>query len=102
VVELLRWVGLGDRMHCPAAGALRGREAARRHRPGADRAAELLLADEPTGNVDPSLARRLLRLFMELNRLGTSVLIATHDLALMDQLNVRRLVLGDGRLHIDE
>jgi cell division transport system ATP-binding protein len=62
----------------------------------------ILLADEPTGNVDPSLARRLLRLFIELNRLGTSVLIATHDLALMDQLDARRLVLGDGRLHIDE
>jgi cell division transport system ATP-binding protein len=37
-----------------------------------------------------------------LNRLGTSVVIATHDLALMDQLDARRLVLGDGRLHIDE
>jgi cell division transport system ATP-binding protein len=63
---------------------------------------DLLLADEPTGNVDPSLARRLLRLFIELNRLGTSVVIATHDFSLMDQLDVRRLVLGDGRLHIDE
>jgi cell division transport system ATP-binding protein len=52
--------------------------------------------------VDPSLARRLLRLFVELNRLGTSVVIATHDLALMDQLDARRLVLGEGRLHIDD
>jgi cell division transport system ATP-binding protein len=40
---------------------------------------ELLLADEPTGNVDPSLATRLLHLFQELNRFGTTVLIATHD-----------------------
>jgi cell division transport system ATP-binding protein len=63
---------------------------------------ELLLADEPTGNVDPSLARRLLRLFIELNRLGTSVVIATHDLTLMDQIDACRLVLGEGRLHIDE
>ena len=62
---------------------------------------ELLLADEPTGNVDPSLARRLLRLFLELHRSGTSVLIATHDLGLMDKFDgARRLVLGDGRLHI--
>jgi cell division transport system ATP-binding protein len=63
---------------------------------------ELLLADEPTGNVDPSLAHRLLRLFVELNRLGTSVVIATHDFTLMDQVDARRLVLADGRLHIDE
>ena len=102
VVELLRWVGLGDRMHVlppVLSGGEKQRAAIARAlivRP------ELLLADEPTGNVDPSLARRLLRLFIELNRLGTSVVIATHDLALMDQLDVRRLVLGDGRLHIDE
>jgi cell division transport system ATP-binding protein len=63
---------------------------------------ELILADEPTGNVDPPLARRLLRLFLELNRLGTSVVIATHDLALMDLVDARRLVLAEGRLHVDE
>ena len=102
VVELLRWVGLGDRMHVlppVLSGGEKQRAAIARAlivRP------ELLLADEPTGNVDPSLARRLLRLFIELNRLGTSVVIATHDLTLMDQLDARRLVLGDGRLHIDE
>jgi cell division transport system ATP-binding protein len=61
---------------------------------------ELLLADEPTGNVDPPLARRLLRLFVELNRLGTSVVIATHDIALMDMFDARRLVLNDGRLDV--
>jgi cell division transport system ATP-binding protein len=102
VVELLRWVGLGDRMHMlppVLSGGEKQRAAIARAlivRP------DLLLADEPTGNVDPSLARRLLRLFIELNRLGTSVVIATHDFSLMDQLDVRRLVLGDGRLHIDE
>jgi cell division transport system ATP-binding protein len=59
-----------------------------------------LLADEPTGNVDPVIANRLLRLFVELNRLGTSVIIATHDYALMDQLDAPRLVLLDGQLQI--
>ena len=101
VVELLRWVGLGERMHA-LPPVLSGGE---KQRAAIARALiaqpELLLADEPTGNVDPSLARRLLRLFIELNRLGTSVVIATHDLALMDQVNARRLVLGDGQLHID-
>jgi cell division transport system ATP-binding protein len=102
VVELLRWVGLGERMHVlppVLSGGEKQRAAIARAlivRP------DLLLADEPTGNVDPPLARRLLRLFIELNRLGTSVVIATHDLALMDQLDARRLVLGEGRLHIDE
>jgi cell division transport system ATP-binding protein len=102
VVELLRWVGLGERMHVlppVLSGGEKQRAAIARAlivRP------ELLLADEPTGNVDPSLARRLLRLFIELNRLGTSVVIATHDISLMDQLDARRLVLGDGHLHIDE
>jgi cell division transport system ATP-binding protein len=101
VVELLRWVGLGDRMHAlppVLSGGEKQRAAIARAlimRP------ELLLADEPTGNVDPSLARRLLRLFAELHRSGTSVVIATHDLGLMDQFDsARRLVLGDGRLHI--
>jgi len=63
---------------------------------------QLLLADEPTGNVDPVLARRLLRLFVELNKSGTSVVIATHDIALMDQFDARRLVLHQGRLYVYE
>ena len=49
---------------------------------------------------DPALARRLLRLFIELNKSGTSVVIATHDIALMDQYDARRLVLHDGRIHV--
>ena len=61
---------------------------------------EILLADEPTGNVDPPLARRLLRLFIELNRLGTAVVIATHDLGLMEQVDARRMILAGGRLNI--
>ena len=101
VVELLRWVGLGERMHVlppVLSGGEKQRAAIARAlivRP------ELLLADEPTGNVDPSLARRLLRLFVELHKSGTAVVIATHDLALMDQFEgARRLVLGEGHLHI--
>ena len=102
VVELLRWVGLGERMHVlppVLSGGEKQRAAIARAliaRPA------LLLADEPTGNVDPPLARRLLRLFIELNRLGTSVVIATHDFALMDQVDARRLVLAAGHLHVDE
>jgi cell division transport system ATP-binding protein len=100
VIELLRWVGLGDRMHAlppVLSGGEKQRAAIARALIGRP---EVLLADEPTGNVDPPLARRLMRLFVELNRLGTSVVIATHDINLMNQFNARRLVLEEGRLTV--
>jgi cell division transport system ATP-binding protein len=100
VIELLNWVGLGERMWA-LPPVLSGGE---KQRAAIARAViarpQLLLADEPTGNVDPTLAQRLLRLFVELNKSGTSVVIATHDIALMDQYDARRLVLHDGRLHV--
>jgi len=102
VVDLLDWVGLGERMHV-LPPVLSGGE---KQRAAIARALitkpEILLADEPTGNVDPPLARRLLRLFVELNRLGTSVLIATHDLTLMEQFDARRIVLAEGRVRVYE
>jgi len=100
VTELLEWVGLGERMWA-LPPVLSGGE---KQRAAIARAViarpQLLLADEPTGNVDPVLARRLLRLFVELNKSGTSVVIATHDIALMDLLDARRLVLHEGRMHV--
>jgi cell division transport system ATP-binding protein len=56
------------------------------------------LADEPTGNVDPALAKRLLHLFLELNRLGTTVLIASHDVQLIKQSKAPVLRLDAGKL----
>jgi cell division transport system ATP-binding protein len=100
VVELLHWVGLGDRVGA-LPPVLSGGE---KQRAAIARAViarpQLLLADEPTGNVDPNLAQRLLRLFVELNKSGTTVVIATHDIGLMDQYDARRLVLHEGRLHV--
>jgi cell division transport system ATP-binding protein len=99
VVELLEWVGLGERIHVRPqvlSGGEKQRIAIARaliDRP------EILLADEPTGNVDPPMALRLLSLFKELNRLGTAVLIATHDLNLMEQVEARHMILSEG--HID-
>jgi cell division transport system ATP-binding protein len=102
VIELLNWVGLGERVDA-LPPVLSGGE---KQRAAIARAViarpQLLLADEPTGNVDPNLGQRLLRLFIELNRLGTSVVIATHDIALMDEYDARRLVLHEGRLHVYE
>jgi cell division transport system ATP-binding protein len=100
VMELLNWVGLGDRIWAlppVLSGGEKQRAAIARAVIGRP---QLLLADEPTGNVDPNLAQRLLRLFVELNKSGTSVIIATHDIALMDQFDTRRLVLHEGGLHV--
>lgn len=100
VVELLKWVGLGERINV-LPPVLSGGE---KQRVAIARALidqpEVLLADEPTGNVDPPMAQRLLNLFIELNRLGTAVVIATHDLSLMDRVDARRMILSEGRLDI--
>lgn len=100
VTDLLQWVGLGDRMYAyPSvlSGGEKQRAAIARAVIGKP---ELLLADEPTGNVDPQMARRLLRLFIELNRLGTSVVIATHDHQLMRQFKAPRIELSEGHVRI--
>jgi cell division transport system ATP-binding protein len=102
VIDLLRWVGLGEQMNVPPA-ILSGGE---KQRAAIARALivrpELLLADEPTGNVDPVLAKRLVRLFIELNKIGTAIVMATHDWALMDQIPERRLILSEGRLKVQD
>ena len=100
VIELLHWVGLGDRMDSlppVLSGGEKQRAAIARAVIGQP---QLLLADEPTGNVDPELGQRLLRLFVELNKSGTTVVIATHDIGLMNEYDARRLVLHEGRLHV--
>jgi cell division transport system ATP-binding protein len=102
VIELLRWVGLGERINVlPPVLSGGEKQRAAIARALIDRP-EILLADEPTGNVDPPMARRLLGLFMELNRQGTAVVIATHDFSLMDQIDARRMILTEGRLEIYE
>jgi cell division transport system ATP-binding protein len=58
----------------------------------------LLLADEPTGNLDPALSREIMGIFEEFNRVGVTVLIASHDLVLIEQLKHRMLRLEQGRM----
>jgi cell division transport system ATP-binding protein len=58
----------------------------------------LLIADEPTGNLDPELALETMRLFKRFNEVGVTVVIATHDVHLIDQVGARRIVLGQGRM----
>lgn len=100
VMDLLEWVGLAEKASC-LPPVLSGGE---KQRAAIARAViakpQLLLADEPTGNVDPALAKRLLHLFMELNRLGTTMLIATHDRALVKQAERPVLHLEEGALSL--
>jgi cell division transport system ATP-binding protein len=98
VPELLGWVGLADHLHArppTLSGGQQQRVAIARaviSRP------ELLLADEPTGNVDDQIALRLIYLFEELNKLGTTVVVATHNASLVSRLGYPQLRLQDGRL----
>jgi cell division transport system ATP-binding protein len=59
---------------------------------------QILLADEPTGNLDPELSEEIMRLFVEFNRMGTTVMVASHDLRLVKKLEKRVLVLDHGKL----
>jgi cell division transport system ATP-binding protein len=59
----------------------------------------VLLADEPTGNLDDALSEGILRLFEEFNRVGVTVLMATHDIGLISRRSYRMLTLSDGHLH---
>jgi cell division transport system ATP-binding protein len=58
----------------------------------------LLIADEPTGNLDPELALEIMQLFKRLNDVGVTVMIATHDIQLIDQFTAQRIVLAEGRV----
>lgn len=83
VSDLLGWVGLGTRMDAlppTLSGGERQRAALARAIIGAP---NVLIADEPTGNLDWDMSQRLMTLLIELNRMGTAVLIATHDLNLI-------------------
>ncbi len=100
VNELLSWVGLAEHINAKPptlAGGQKQRVAIARaliNRP------KLLLADEPTGNVDDRIATRLLRLFIELNKIGTTVVIATHNESLIERFPFPRLHLSSGRLKV--
>jgi cell division transport system ATP-binding protein len=101
VRELLNWVGLGSRMDAKPQ-TLSGGE---KQRVALARALvskpDLILADEPTGNVDPQMGEKIMKLFVELNKLGAAVIVATHDLQLVEALGKRTMRLEAGRLFED-
>jgi len=100
VTELLTWVGLADRIQSrppTLSGGQQQRVAIARAVIGRP---SLLLADEPTGNVDDEMALRLLRLLEEMNRLGTTVIVATHNQHLATRMSQPRLHLEAGQMSL--
>ena len=99
VTEMLSWIGLSERAEARPATLSGGEQ----QRVAIARAVigrpEILVADEPTGNVDPEMAVRLLQLFAALNRLGTTVVVATHDIHLLQEIEGAQMMrLEKGRL----
>ena len=102
--DLLSWVGLGDRgdaLPAELSGGERQRAALAR---AVIMSPDVVLADEPTGNVDWEMSKRLLTLLVELNRMGKTIMIATHDMNLIraakSQVNARVLRINNRRLQL--
>ncbi len=100
VVELLSWVGLKDHLDARPPTMSGGQQ----QRVSIARAViarpKILLADEPTGNVDDRLGMRLMHLFEELNKLGTTVIIATHNNHMVERMGYPRMLLDEGWMEI--
>ena len=102
VGELLEWVGLGDYKNAlpqTLSGGQQQRIAIARAVIGRPK---LLLADEPTGNLDDEIGFRLMNLFEQLNRMGTTIVIATHNNAIMEKFGHPRLILETGSMRVEE
>ncbi len=102
VRELMDWVGLGDYTNALPLTLSGGQQ----QRIAIARAIiahpKLLLADEPTGNLDDEIGMRLMSLFEQLNKTGTTIVIATHNQAMMDHFDHPRLMLDQGHLQRQE
>jgi len=101
VTELLEWVGLADHLEAKPATLSGGQKQRMAIARAVIAGPSLLLADEPTGNVDDAMADRLMRLFEEMNRLGTTLVLATHNEALVARRAHPRLHLDSGRVVVE-
>ena len=100
VEELLAWVGLSDRAQSLPAALSSGEQQRLAIARAVVARPQLLLADEPTGDVDHDMAMRIMRLFVELNRLGATVLIATHDEDMVERSGKPVMRLAGGELTV--
>lgn len=102
VPEILEIVGLGDKMHKfpkQLSGGEQQRVSLARaliHRP------KVIIADEPTGNLDPVSTNEIIQLLLEINSFGTTVLLATHNKGIVDKIGKRVVVISGGRITHDQ
>lgn len=100
VEELLNWVGLGDCMHRLPATLSGGQQ----QRIAIARAVianpRVLLADEPTGNLDDEIGMKLMGLFEQLNKMGTTIIVATHNHQILESMPHKRLILEQGHVRV--
>lgn len=100
VIELLNWTGLANHLNAKPPTLSGGQKQSVAIARAVINRPQILVADEPTGNMDDKTATRLLRLFIELNRRGTTVIIATHNEGLIRTFPFPRMHLASGRLNI--
>ncbi len=96
--ELLSWVGLTASLNAKPSTLSGGEQQRLAIARAVIAKPKLLLADEPTGNVDPEMSKRLMHLFVELNRIGTTTIVATHESELVQMIQAPELRLEKGRL----
>lgn len=104
VAELIKWVGLSKRVDAYPPELSAGEKQRAAIARAVINSPDLILADEPTGNVDPEMGGRILRLLLELNKLGKTVVVATHDLGMIRSMRglvpARLLRIADGTLSV--
>jgi cell division transport system ATP-binding protein len=98
VGDLLSWVGLAEKMNALPLTLSGGQKQLVAIARAVVTNPKLIVADEPTGNIDREMSLRIMRLFIELNKLGTTVVVATHDMYLVDKLQRPVLELYEGKL----
>ena len=102
VMDLIRWVGLDHRAEALPPQLSAGEKQRAAIARAVVNSPDVVLADEPTGNIDPEMGARILRLLVELNKLGKTIVVATHDLGLIrsakNVVEARILRLADGHL----
>ncbi|GGE59498.1 cell division ATP-binding protein FtsE [Niveispirillum cyanobacteriorum] len=98
VTELMEWVGLSDKMGALPATLSGGQKQLIAIARAVITSPSLIVADEPTGNIDRDMSMKIMRLFIELNKQGTTVIVATHDWPLIDKIKRPMLELFEGKL----